>query len=383
MLASERRNVIAVCFSQFGASFSFNFIMVFIPFYVTSISGYSERETLLWVGAIIGSTGIILSLSAPVWGALAHRFRPKHLLLAGLALHTVAFFLMALGRDLRFLLLLRILQGFFGGVSTIALVIVASTARDHRRATDLGVVHSSITLGQLVGPPLGSLAALTIGYGGAFVSASAVLFASFIFCLLFVNDVPRLAKTETKKGRAGFTKAIMVGFLLCLVSQIQLMFLPSILPNVLGSFGVHGAEAVRWAGALVMLYTVTAMVGSYVWSAVGQRIGAPRMIAALLCAGILLQALMVLPMGFAGFVMLRMAQTGVITAIVPLTLSLFTREPRGSLIGFLNSARFVGNATGPFMATSILAFSNLQVLYLAISGLSLVVLLFFRVSMRR
>lgn len=164
MITTDRRNLISVSFSQFGAAFSFNFIMVFIPFYVMSISSYSERETLLWIGAIMGSTGIFLAFTAPVWGAFAHRFRPKRMFLAGLALHTTMFLLIAFAHNLQLLLVLRILQGCFGGVSTIALIIVASTSPEHRRTTDLGIFQSSITLGQLVGPPLGSLAAATLGY---------------------------------------------------------------------------------------------------------------------------------------------------------------------------------------------------------------------------
>jgi MFS transporter, DHA1 family, multidrug resistance protein len=384
MFTTDRRNFLAVCFSQFGSAFSFNFILVFIPFYVTSISGYSESETLLWIGAIMGSTGTILSFTAPVWGASAHRFRPKRLFLGGLALHTTMFFLMAFTRDLRFLLVLRMLQGCFGGVSTIALIIVTSTSLENRRTTDLGIFQSSMTLGQLIGPPLGSLAVAALGYTGAFLSASVVLFASFVFCLLFVNDVPRLAKAKATatEGKTRFDKVIAAGFLLCLVSQIQLMFLPSILPNVLGSFSMRGATAVRWAGILVMLYTVTAMIGNYVWCAIGQRIGIPRMITVLLVLGLVLQALMALPTGFIGFTALRMAQTGMIAAIVPLTLSMFTVQPKGSVIGFLNSARFVGNAMGPFMATSVLAFSGLPFLYLSISGISLLALVAYRISLR-
>ena len=382
MLTPERRNLIFISLSQFGAAFSFNFIMVFLPFYVISISGYSEKETLLWIGAIIGSTGVSLSLTAPLWGSFAHRLHPKRLFLAGLIGHSTSFLLMAFTSSLHLLLLLRILQGMFGGVSTIALIIVSSSSLEHRRTTDLGIFQSSITLGQLVGPPVGSLAVVALGYQGAFVSASVFLFASFIFCLLFVTDVPRLPRSERTNGKTPFDRRILAGFLMCLVSQMQLMFLPSILPNVLKGFNIVQSSAVHSAGILVMLYTLTAMIGNYLWCAFAGRIGIVRMMSILLLIGVITQSLLALPVGLTGFTVIRMVQTGMVAAIVPLTLSMFTAQPKGSVIGFLNSARFVGNTIGPFMATSILAFYNLPFLYFSISALSLAALIIFRSSFR-
>jgi hypothetical protein len=73
-----------------------------------------------------------------------------------------------------------------------------------------------------------------------------------------------------------------------------------------------------------------------------------------------------------------MIQTGLIAVTIPLIFSLFLSEPKGGTIGFLNSARFTGVALGPIIATSILAFSSLEVLYLSISALSLLALIGFK-----
>jgi MFS family permease len=74
-----------------------------------------------------------------------------------------------------------------------------------------------------------------------------------------------------------------------------------------------------------------------------------------------------------------MVQTGLVAVVLPLTLSLFVGDLRGSTIGFLNSARFTGNALGPLIATSILAVSNLSILFLAISGITFFALLSFKI----
>jgi hypothetical protein len=72
-----------------------------------------------------------------------------------------------------------------------------------------------------------------------------------------------------------------------------------------------------------------------------------------------------------------------IAAVIPLVISTFAGEGRGgATLGFLNSGRFVGNALGLMMATTLLAQFNLLTLYLTISGLTLVVLCAFLASMR-
>jgi hypothetical protein len=56
------------------------------------------------------------------------------------------------------------------------------------------------------------------------------------------------------------------------------------------------------------------------------------------------------------FVTVRMIQTAMIAAILPLVFSSFPLDLDGKVIGFLNSSRFVGNAMGPVLATSVVAF---------------------------
>jgi MFS family permease len=165
--------------------------------------------------------------------------------------------------------------------------------------------------------------------------------------------------------------------MLCFTVMIQLMFLPSVLPNVFENFRVEEAIALKWAGVVVMLYTATAMVGTYVLSLWSRRVGIYRLIILLASAGILLQGLFALSRGVVDFTIMRMIQTGLVAAIYPLTMSIFAKESKGNVIGFLNSARFAGNALGPMIATSLLAFSNLPTLHLFISLITLSALLGF------
>jgi MFS family permease len=213
---ASRRNLIFVSFSQFRAASSFNFLNVFLPFHIFNISPYSFEETLLWIGAILGSSGIVAAVTSPFWGSLTHHFSPKVLYLRGLIAHSI-----------------------------------------------------------------------------------------------------------------------------------------------------------------VMLYTATAMIGTYFWGWLSRKYGLLRIITLLFTLSILFQALLALSRGIIDFTLIRMIQTGLVAATLLLIISIFLGEPKGGIIGFLNSARFTGIALGPMIATSILAFSSLEVVCLLISAISLLALLGF------
>ena len=119
MMDANRRNIIVMCFSQFGSNFCYNFVQVFLPFYVLKVSPYSTTASLLWVGAIMGSCSLFSAASATIWGNLSHHFSPKTLYLRAIMGNLITFVLMGFTTDLYLLLFLRIVQGVAGGSSTI------------------------------------------------------------------------------------------------------------------------------------------------------------------------------------------------------------------------------------------------------------------------
>jgi DHA1 family multidrug resistance protein-like MFS transporter len=355
-----------------------NFIMVLLPFYSSKISPYSPQETLLWIGLIMGAHPFVVMISSNVWGALTSRFSPKLLFMRGLLANTVLFLLMGFTTSLHVLLVLRVIQGVFGGISTVGLIIISSSSSRERIPADIGFFQAFLTLGQLVGPPIGTLAASVFGYRGAFVSVSVFLLIIILFSYLNVKEVPLQSKQEKLFGRSTLNQQTIVAWVLCFAATVQLMFLPSILPNVFETFHMEKTVALKWAGIVIMLYTGTTTLGTYVWSRLSVRFGRDRTILFLALTGTFFQSLLSLSQGMVDFIVIRMIQTGLIAATVPLVISIFAAELKGGTIGFVNSARFAGNAFGPMIATSVLAISNLPTLYLFISGLTLFALFAFK-----
>jgi MFS transporter, DHA1 family, multidrug resistance protein len=375
-----RQNLAAITLTQFGSAFSLNFVNIFLPFYIFRVSPYSQRETLLWVGAIVGLTTVFTALASPLWGSLTHRYSPKMLYMRGMLTHSLMFFFMAFTTNLHLLLVLRIIQGVFGGVSTAGIILISSGSKKEDQASNMGMFQAALTLGPLLGPPLGTFAAAFLGYRNGFLAGAAFLFAAFIFAQIYVIDMPPLPKPVKATGKHGLDRRIMIAWIVCFVAQIQLSFLPSVLPNVFKEFRMDESTALKFAGLVVMAYTASAALGQFVWTRLSRRLGVARMITFLLVMGLTFQAALALTHGIIDFTVVRMIQTGFAAGAIPLIISMFLDNPSGGTVGFLNASRFTGMAVGPMLATAVVAFSSLGNLYLLISAITVLASLCFRYS---
>jgi predicted MFS family arabinose efflux permease len=133
----------------------------------------------------------------------------------------------------------------------------------------------------------------------------------------------------------------------------------------------------------MMAYTATAILGNYLLVSLASRLPLTRLIAIACLSAAALQGLLYFSSDVYIFTLIRVLQTGMIAAVFPLVISTFAGEAGGTTLGFLNSGRFVGNALGPMMATTLLAHFSLLALYLTIAGLTLAMLWAFLASRRR
>jgi DHA1 family multidrug resistance protein-like MFS transporter len=358
-------------------AFSFNFVLVFLPFFLHKASPYSSQETLIWIGLIMGAPSLLAAIFSTIWGAATTRFSPKVLFMRGLLSHAIVFLLMGFISSLPILLLLRIVQGILGGISTVGLIIVSSSTSKEQASKDIGLFQNSLTLGQLIGPPIGALAASTLGYRSAFVSASALIFVIVVFCYFYVVEPPYKPKEKGAFRKQTVNRKTLIGWGLCFSTTVQLMFLPSVLPNIFQGFSMDQTIALKWAGLVIMFYTTTALLGTHVLCRLALRTRLDRLIISAAVLGILMQSLLSISHGINSFLAIRMLQTAMVAAITPLVFSIFASDLDGKVMGFLNSGRFAGNALGPMIGTFILAFSSLNWLYFSISGMSLIALLGF------
>ena len=342
-------------------------MMAFMPFYIINVSPYGHKETMIFTGLIMGATHIATAISAPFWGGLTSRFRPKFLFEMGFLCNGVLILLMGFTSNLYLLVLLRVAQGGLGGVSTIGIIFISRLSPPDRVVRNVTLYQNALTAGQLLGPPIGTYIAFFLGYRTAFVFATVFIFISLFFLHRHVVDIlPQKLPTDSV---IPYRKKIVFGWLLGIIATVQLTFLPSILPGILQNFQLEEGDALNLAGVIIMSYTATAILGTYIFGRFSSQVGIRKAVAFACCSASLLQISLFLSRGVLSFMIIRMIQTGFIAAVFPLTISIFARGAGGGMIGFLNSARFWGNAAGPLLATFVLAYSTPFTLYILIAML--------------
>ena len=375
------KGIYFIAVSQFGIAFSFNCIMSFMPFFILRVSAYSEKETMVWTGMILGATSLVAALAAPFWGSLTARVRPKLLFEGGIFCNGVIFFVMGFVENLPLLLVLRLIQGALGAISTIGLVLVVASAPKTALTKYLGLYQNSMTAGQLIGPPLGAYAVTLFGYHSPFIIAVVVVFFSLVYCHRYVRDIPRQPKRSGQDKP--LTGRLLSGWGLVVVATVHLMFLPSVLPHILEGFQLSEQAAITTAGTVMMAYMATAIAGNYLLVRLAYRMGIARIVVVACLSAAALQGLLYFSAGVYSFTLIRVLQTGMIAAVIPLVIATFAGGGGGgTTLGFLNSGRFVGNALGPLMATTLLAHFGLLTLYLTIATLTILMLAAFLPSMR-
>ena len=182
---------------------------------------------------------------------------------------------------------------------------------------------------------------------------------------------PRFEKKEADRDRKiSFNRGVLWGWALSFIATIHLIFLPSILPHVLGGIRSGGGKRTESGGVhhdglygdghhRKLRHQPSDPQGE---ADRGDRRGCawrPRSF----------KLLLFLSRGVISFAAIRMLQTGVVAAVIPMVMANFGSKLGGTGIGFLNSARFAGNGVGPLLATFVLAGSNLLTLYLIIAVL--------------
>jgi MFS transporter, DHA1 family, multidrug resistance protein len=368
--AGQRRDFVVVSTAQFSLAFALNFMFVFLPFYVHTISPLDEAATLRWTGLIVGAAPAMAAFGSAFWGGLCDRFSPNALFERGILSHAVLVILMGFATDLRLLLLVRIVQGFLGGISTIGLIIVAAISTEEELPRRMGVYQSALTLGQIFAPPLGAMAAAAFDFRGAFLASGLMLLGIWVFSHLALSRIPRRPKRSVADAIP--RRQIWLAWLVSLVGTMHIVFLPSVLPTILRGFEIPEARQLVTAGLIVFAYGVAAAAGSYGFARLAGRIPTGRLVLAASLGAALCQVVLYLGAGPVTFTLIRMAQTGCAAGIFPLILAQIAAESHGKTIGLINTARFAGNALGPIVATFILSQSDMLTLYLVLgAGLAL------------
>ncbi|MDU0202882.1 MULTISPECIES: MFS transporter [Paenibacillus] len=144
---------------------------------------YFGNHLELFAGLIVAITGIANLFGAPSLGRLGDRIGQRKLLVIALSMAALAFIPQAFATSITMLLIGRFLLGLFiGGMIPSLNVLVLKLAPTQIQGTAYGFNTSSLFLGNLIGPLLGSHVAAAYGFKSVFYITMGIL----LLCAMFV-----------------------------------------------------------------------------------------------------------------------------------------------------------------------------------------------------
>ncbi len=182
----------------------------------------SNSSTAIVLSAYFAAYAILLFPG----GRLVDRFGARRIALIGLGIFAVGAALGAVVSDLSLLTATRALQGIGAGlVSPAALAGAVSGFPPERRGSALGIWGASAGMANLVGPLVGGILTVTLGWRAAWWALVPMALAA---AWAIVHYVPRLVRVDPEAGSArdrvlngtvvaaatvaGITFAVMIGF---------------------------------------------------------------------------------------------------------------------------------------------------------------------------
>jgi DHA1 family multidrug resistance protein-like MFS transporter len=320
----------------------------FMPLYIETDLNYSLIEATYWTGIAQLVSSSLFALTAPFWGHMCDRVGIKKITMIIIAANSIVYAGMALSSNIPQILLFRALQGSFGGISTAMFSLVALTASEKDLKKAMSYQMAMMTAGSLFGPGIGGLIASMVGYRFTFVASS--LFFIAVIPLVYLINVPPPKKQTEETASFGLSelRSIIPDLVSLVLVYACIGFIVPVIPWFLRFYGIPNEQLLAYTTATTMLNGLAFIIAGPLLTGIVSNRTLPILsgvaAAAILCTG------------FVGdvyqFIALRVS-IGAIQAGIPPSL-LGGRSRRGTVMGFLNSARFFGNAIGPFVATSIL-----------------------------
>jgi DHA1 family multidrug resistance protein-like MFS transporter len=334
---------------QFLVSVAFNLMSSFQPLFISSALGYTLIEATSWTGVSQLAASSLMALTAPFWGWMCDRVGTKKILIMVIVGNTVVYSGMAISTNVIQIVLFRGLQGCFGGISTVMFTLIAEVVHPTELKRALSYQMAAMTIGGLIAPGIGGVLASIIGFRLTLVT-SAILFVCIIPVVAILSMPPPESKGATsKRFTVADFRSILPDSVALILIYICISFISPTVSWFLQSLGVPDEQLLLYTTAATVLNGLAYAIATPTLTRVITDRTLP-LLSTVAAVIIMATAFVVSPIQF---IALRVT-TGAVQAGIPPNLLGGKSGRKGAGMGFLNSARFMGMAIGPYMATAIL-----------------------------
>ena len=405
-----KRNLLFIWIGVFVGLMGANFVFPFIPFYIQELGVTEPSRVAFYTGLTASATGLSLTLTAPIWGALADRYGRKPMFLRALVGAGVIIGVMGIAQVVWQLVFLRFLMGAFAGTMGAAAALVASSTPRERVGYALGTLQTGQFTANMLGPAIGGFVAASLGIRESFIFCSALYLIAAFLVFIFVREGspadesdgdsdPRPVGRATHGGLVESLRVVVkerqvvLMLLFLFVLWLSTTFVRPVMPISIDDFaGTGGAAANRvhleflgWKGDLKeeaatgIVFSViglTSTISAFALAPLGERLGYKNIVTgAALVTGLLYPtvALADSMLAFTGL----LGAVGIFQgAMVPGTNALIAASApegkQGSAFGLAASMQSLALLLGPLGGGAVSGLAGISSVYVVIGGILMV-----------
>ncbi len=359
-----KRNLIAVWVTQFMSLLGFAFCVPVLPYYIQELGVTSPDLIKLYTGLMSAVPAISLGVMAPIWGNLADRFGKKIMMVRAMFFAFIVLFLLGLAQNVNQVLMIRLMQGLFTGTVAASYALVAAGTPDENMSYAIGILSSSIFIGNSAGLAVGGIVADLVGYRTSFLIGSAVMLAGLAFVMVFVKEIKSGETVDSGDGKIKVKSSIkallpVASVVLSMIFMIRIartltdpyipIYIQEIRNTLTGSATISGL--IRAFSSIA-----TAVAGIFIVR-LGDRMDRFKLSAVLLALGALLAIPMFLIRDLVVFTIMNFLVFLAIGGVDPIMSSqaslMVKSENRGVLFGLITMVGSFGWAVSPLIGSFV------------------------------
>lgn len=349
-----------LCTSNFLFSASFTMMIPELPAYLTHLGGAEYK------GLIISLFTLMAGISRPFSGKLTDTVGRVPVMIFGSLVCVVCSFSYSLFTTVAGFLFLRFLHGFSTGFKPTATSAYGSdVVHESRRAEALGAIAMGYTIGQSVGPIIGSYLVDHYSYNMMFYASSALAMGSVAILYNIKETLPQPQKFKRKLLRIKHTEIFEASALKPAIILLLLSFASgctlTLVPDLSESVGMHNK------GIFYGVYTITALLIRLVAGKSADRYG--RIPVLIVSASGLAIAMFLLSITHSVFMLLAGAAVFGFSwgmngpTITAWTVDLAAPEKRGRAVASMYIALEAGIGIGAIICAEIYGNNNANFVY--------------------
>lgn len=174
----------------------FGIIIPVLPDLLSEMMDIGINDASLYGGYLLFAFAIPQFLFSPFFGNLSDQYGRRPIILLSLFGFTIDYLILALAPTYIWLLLGRIIAGFFGASYTTASAYIADVSTDADRTKNFGMLGAAFGMGFIIGPLIGGLLG-SYGLRLPFYAAAVLTFINFCYGFFILPE--SLSKENRRK----------------------------------------------------------------------------------------------------------------------------------------------------------------------------------------